>query len=143
MRPVLSVADEPEAVRRAYGETRFGCLCLQARRMVERGVRVVTVNLFDQLTGQVTWDCHGRSPSAPSTLYDYRDKLCPEFDRALSALLDDLQQRGLLEETLVTAVGEFGRTPRVNGHGGRDHWPGVWSAIMAGGGVRGGNVIGE
>ena len=68
--------------------------------------------------------------------------LCPQFDRAFSALLDDLDQRGLLSETLVVVVGEFGRTPRVNEWGGRDHWPGVWSALVAGGGVRGGQVIG-
>ncbi len=138
----ISIGDEPEPVRRAYGDTRFGRLCLKARQLVECGVRVVTVNLFDSLAGQVTWDCHGRSPSAPSTLYDYRDGLCPKFDSALSALLDDLKQRGMLDDTLVVATGEFGRTPRVNSNGGRDHWPGVWSALVAGGGVRGGQVVG-
>ena len=138
----ISIDDEPEPVRRAYGDTRFGKLCLKARQLVECGVRVVTVNLFDSLVGQVTWDCHGRSPSAPSTLYDYRDELCPKFDSALSALLDDLKQRGMLDDTLVIATGEFGRTPQVNQNGGRDHWPGVWSALVAGGGVRGGQVIG-
>lgn len=140
--PIAPVAGEPESVRRAYGETRFGRLLLQARQLIECGVRCVTVNLFSSLTNQVTWDCHGRKPWAPATLFDYRDTLCPQFDRACSALLDDLQRRGLLDETLVVAVGEFGRTPRVNEHGGRDHWPGVWSALVAGGGVQGGQVIG-
>jgi uncharacterized protein (DUF1501 family) len=117
---------EPESVRRAYGNTRFGSLCLAARQMVECGVRAVTVNLFDSLANEVTWDCHGRKPSSPGSLYDYRDTLCPQFDRALSALIDDLEQRGLLDETLIVAAGEFGRTPRINHSGGRDHWPPGW-----------------
>ena len=137
-----AVFDEPESVRRAYGNTRFGRLCLAARQMVECGVRAVTVNLFDSLANQVTWDCHGRKPSSPGSLYDYRDTLCPQFDRALAALIDDLEQRGLLHETLIVAAGEFGRTPRINHSGGRDHWPHVWSGLLAGGGVAGGQVIG-
>ena len=135
-------AEEPEPIRRAYGETRFGRLCLRARQLVEAGVRCVTVNLFDSLAGQPTWDCHARGPSSPGTLYDYRDTLGPQFDRACSALLDDLHDRGLLSDTLVVAAGEFGRTPRINEFGGRDHWTGVWSALVAGAGVRGGQVIG-
>lgn len=134
--------DEPDSVLRAYGEYRAGRLCLRARQLVEAGVRVVTVNLFDALVGVQTWDCHGRNTAVPTTLYDYRDTLCPQFDRAASALLDDLAQRGLLDDTLVVATGEFGRSPRINPHSGRDHWPGVWSALLAGGGVRGGQVIG-
>jgi uncharacterized protein (DUF1501 family) len=77
-----------------------------------------------------------------STLDDYRRTLCPTFDLAFAALLDDLHQRGMLQETLVLALGEFGRTPRLNANGGRDHWPGCWSIVLAGGGVRGGQVIG-
>ena len=138
----VPVRDEPESILREYGRTRFGGLCLQARQLIECGVRCVTVNLFDTLAGQTTWDCHARGPSAPSNLFDYRDSLGPQFDRAFSALLDDLERRGLLADTLVVAVGEFGRTPRVNEFGGRDHWPGVWSALLAGGGVPGGQVIG-
>lgn len=137
------LADETDKTQTAYGRTRFGRLCLQARKLVECGVRCVTVNLFDTLAGQPTWDCHGRNLSNPCTLFDYRDRLGPEFDRAFSALLDDLEQRGLLADTLVIAVGEFGRTPRVNAGGGRDHWPGVWSALVAGGGVEGGRTIGQ
>ena len=134
--------DEPDSIVREYGQTRFGRLCLQARQLVECGVRCVTVNLFETLAGQTTWDCHARGPSAPANLFDYRDTLGPQFDRALSALLDDLERRGRQAQTLVVAVGEFGRTPYVNEFGGRDHWPGVWSALVAGGGVQGGQVIG-
>ncbi len=133
---------EPEYSRRAYGDSPFGRTCLAARRLVEQGVRFVTVNMFDTLAGRITWDCHANDSWAPTTLSDYRNSLCPDFDRALSALLDDLAQRGLLEETLVVAAGEFGRTPRINERGGRDHWPGVWSVLLAGGGIVGGQVLG-
>lgn len=137
-----NASGEPEHVRRLYGDTEFGQSCLMARRLVERGVRFVTVNMFDRLDNRVTWDCHANDHWSPGGLYDYRDTICPDFDRGLSALLDDLAQRGLLQETLVVAVGEFGRTPRVNDRGGRDHWPGVWSAVLAGGGIPGGTVVG-
>lgn len=138
-----SLLDESEPTRRAYGDTRCGRLCLKARQLVECGVRTVTVNMFDRLSGQLTWDCHGRAPWGSGTLYDYRDELGPTFDRAMAALLDDLANRGLLDDTLVVATGEFGRTPYINEHGGRDHWPGVWSGLLAGGGVAGGTVIGR
>jgi hypothetical protein len=134
---------EPEQLRRSYGDSEFGRSCLSARRLVEQGVRFVTVNMFDSLMGRVTWDCHANSNWAPGTFSDYRNSLCPDFDRVLSTLLDDLEQRGLLKETLVVAAGEFGRTPRINSQGGRDHWPGVWSALLAGGGIAGGQVLGE
>jgi hypothetical protein len=133
---------EPEAYRRRYGESDFGRSFLAARRLVEHGVRYVTVNMFDSLPGRVTWDCHANRSWAPATLADYRNELCPDFDRVLSTLLDDLEQRGLLNETLVVAAGEFGRTPRINDQGGRDHWPGVWSVLLAGGGIAGGQVLG-
>ena len=136
----LDVEAEPERLLRAYGPSRFGRSCLLARRLVESGVRVVTVNMFDTVFDEVTWDCHGSRPF--STLDDYRRRLLPTFDRAFSALLDDLGARGLLDATMVAAVGEFGRTPKLNAAGGRDHWPGVWSVALAGGGVRGGQVIG-
>jgi uncharacterized protein (DUF1501 family) len=142
---MLSAANwmaEPEAYRRRYGESEFGRSFLAARRLVEQGVRYVTVNMFDSLAGRVTWDCHAIESWAPATLADYRNLLCPDFDRALSTLLDDLDERGLLQETLVVAAGEFGRTPRINAQGGRDHWPGVWSVLMAGGGISGGQVLG-
>jgi uncharacterized protein (DUF1501 family) len=114
---------------------------LLARRLVEAGVRVVTVNMFDTVFNQITWDCHGAAPF--STLDDYARMLLPEFDRTFSALIDDLDRRGRLQNTLVVAAGEFGRAPRLNSAGGRDHWPGVWSIAMAGAGIRGGQVVGR
>lgn len=133
---------EPDPIRRAYGENHFGRLLLQSRQLLEQGARCVTVNLFDTLHQRITWDCHGDVQCAPGTVFDYRDTLCPQFDRALSALMDDLRDRGLLNDTLIVATGEFGRTPQINEHSGRDHWPGCWSALVAGGGVTGGAVIG-
>ncbi len=131
---------EPEPLRDAYGRTTLGQSCLLARRLVEAGVRVVVINMFMSVFDHVSWDCHGASPF--STLSDYAQLLLPAFDHAFSALIDDLDQRGRLESTLVIAAGEFGRTPRLNAAGGRDHWPGVWSVALAGGGVQGGRVVG-
>ena len=131
---------EDNRIRDEYGRTSFGQTCLLARRLVEGGVHVVTVNMFETVFNRITWDCHGRAPF--STLDDYARVLLPEFDRAFSALIDDLECRGRLDSTLVIAAGEFGRTPRINSAGGRDHWPGVWSIALAGGGVRGGQVLG-
>jgi uncharacterized protein (DUF1501 family) len=131
---------ERPSVREAYGRTRFGQSCLLARRLVESGVRVVVVNMFETVFGTSSWDAHGSGPF--STLADYGRDLLPAFDRAFSALVDDLESRGLLGSTLVVASGEFGRTPKLNAQGGRDHWPGAFSALMAGGGTVGGRVIG-
>ena len=132
----------PQADRERYGKTAFGAACLRSRQLVEAGTRTVVVNMFETVYDRVTWDCHAGPHSLSSTLDDYRRTLCPTFDRACATLLDDLQQRGMLAETLVVAMGELGRTPRLNGQGGRDHWPGCWSILLAGGGVRGGQVIG-
>lgn len=136
----VDLSDEPALIRESYGPTRFGRNCLLARRLVESGARVVTVNMYEGVFNQVSWDCHGARPF--STLNDYATEVLPTLDQAFSALLDDLDQRGLLDSTLVVATGEFGRTPRLNASGGRDHWPGVWSAVLAGGGTSGGQVIG-
>jgi len=125
-----------------YGKNSFGQACLTARCLVERGVRLVTVNMFDTVFGRLTWDCHADGGALGTTLNDYRDTVCPMFDRAYATLLDDLHQRGMLESTLVAAMGEFGRTPRLNAQGGRDHWPSAWSVLFAGAGVRGGQVLG-
>jgi uncharacterized protein (DUF1501 family) len=125
-----------------YGRTVFGAHCLRARQLIESGVRSVVVNMFDTLYDRVTWDCHADRRCLASTLDDYRRTLCPTLDRACAALIDDLHQRGMLASTLVVAAGEFGRTPYLNHNGGREHWPGVWSVLVAGGGVRGGQVIG-
>jgi hypothetical protein len=128
--------------RGRYGLNTFGQSCLLARRLVENGVRLVTVNMFDTVFNEVTWDCHADGGSLATTLDDYKRTLCPMFDKAYTALVDDLTQRGLLDDTLVVAMGEFGRTPQMNLRGGRDHWPSCWTVLFAGGGVRGGQVIG-
>ena len=134
---------EADGARARYGSNTFGQSCLLARRLVESGVRLVTVNMFDTVFNQVTWDCHADGGSLASSLDDYADLLCPMFDTAYTALLEDLAQRGMLEKTLVVALGEFGRTPQLNPRGGRDHWPGVWTVLFAGGCIRGGQVIGS
>jgi uncharacterized protein (DUF1501 family) len=139
----FDLSAEPESIRDRYGRNQFGQSCLLARRLVQHGVRLVTVNMFDTVFGQITWDCHANGGDLSSTLEDYRDILGPMFDRAYTALLDDLLADGLLDSTLVAAMGEFGRTPRLNNRGGRDHWPSVWSVILAGGGVRGGQIVGS
>jgi uncharacterized protein (DUF1501 family) len=139
----LDVAAESEGLRARYGRNTFGQSCLLARRLVEAGVRLVTVNMFDTVFNEITWDCHADGGALATTLDDYRDILCPMFDAACASLLEDLHQRGLLDRTLVVAMGEFGRTPHLNPRGGRDHWPGCWSVLLAGGGVRGGRVIGS
>jgi hypothetical protein len=141
-RQAFALNQEKPGVRDRYGRDTFGQSCLLARRLVEHGVGLVTVNMFDTVFNEVTWDCHADGGSLATTLDDYRDTLCPQFDRAYSALLEDLCQRGRLDSTLVLAVGEFGRTPYLNPRGGRDHWPGCWTALLAGGGVRGGQVVG-
>jgi uncharacterized protein (DUF1501 family) len=138
----FDLAAEPEAVRARYGWTTFGQSCLLARRLVQHGVRLVTVNMFDTVFGKITWDCHANGGDLNTTLDDYRDTLCPMLDMAYTALLDDLTSLGLLDNTLVLCLGEFGRTPKLNNRNGRDHWPSVWSGLMAGAGVRGGQVIG-
>ncbi len=139
----FDLSDERPDLGERYGRSTFGQSCLLARRLVESGVRLVTVNMFESVFDTVTWDCHADGGSLGTTLDDYRDTLCPMFDRSYTALLDDLAQRGLLETTLVLAMGEFGRTPHLNPRGGRDHWPACWSVLFAGAGVRGGQVIGS
>ena len=139
---VHNLASESAATRLKYGSSEFGRNCLAARRLIERGVPFVTINMFDSLVNRVTWDCHAAGTESPTRLQDYRDTVCPQFDIGLSALLEDLHVRGLLDSTLVVAVGEFGRTPKLNRQGGRDHWTGVWSALLAGCGFPGGQVLG-
>ena len=128
-------------VRAKYGPTRFGHHCFRARRMVESGTRFVTVNMFDTVFDEMTWDIHGWRPFSPISCY--RDVVGPTYDMAYSALLDDLSQRGLLDTTLVVSMGEFGRTPKINPSGGRDHWPHCFTIQLAGGGIRGGEVYGS
>ncbi len=139
----FDIAQEKDDARARYGRNTFGQSCLLARRLVEHGVRFVTVNMFDTVFNEITWDCHADGGSLAVRLDDYKETLCPMFDLAYTALLEDLKQRGMLENTLVVAMGEFGRTPQLNPRGGRDHWPGVWSVLFAGAGVKGGQVIGS
>jgi hypothetical protein len=134
--------DQPVALRERYGDSDAGRQFLQARQLVERGVRFVTVNMFDRLEHQVSWDAHADGGASPGTLFDYRDSIGPQFDRACVGLLDDLQERGLLDDTLVVCVGEFGRTPHPNENGGRDHWTAAFSGLLAGCGLPPGAVIG-
>ena len=139
----FDITGEKPDLRARYGRNTFGQNCLLARRLIERGVRLVTVNMFDTVFNEITWDCHADGGSLAVNLDDYKNTLCPLFDAAYTALLEDLAQRGMLDNTLVLAMGEFGRTPLLNARGGRDHWPGVWSVLFAGAGVWGGQVIGS
>jgi hypothetical protein len=125
----FDLKDEPASSLAAYGDSKFGRGCLMARRLVQVGVPYVEVTLDG-------WDTHQDN-------FDRVGALCKDLDPAMSALLDDLAQRGLLDSTLVVWMGEFGRTPKINGTDGRDHYPGVWSAVVAGGGVKGGTVVGQ
>ncbi len=143
----FDLAEEPVEVRERYGLNPHGQSVLQARRLVERGVPLVTV--FWPSDGiknvSVYWDTHNRN------FVDLRERLMPPADQAFSALLDDLQERNMLDETLIVWTGEFGRTPRVGqrnsdagaGRDGRDHWPGCFTSVLAGGGIRGGVVYGS
>src|ERR1700680_1625446 len=139
-REAFELHREPEDVRNRYGMNRFGQSCLLARRLIEAGVRFVTVNMFETVFDEITWDIHGSKPFSPISCY--RDLVGPMFDMAYSSLLEELHDRGLLDETMVLAMGEFGRTPKVNPAGGRDHWPQCWTVLMAGGGIKGGQVVG-
>jgi uncharacterized protein (DUF1501 family) len=114
--PLLRHCDVAESARTCerYGLNPFGQSCLNARTLVEAGVRLVTVNMFDTVYDKITWDCHADGGSLATTFDDYANYLCPMFDQAYTALLEDLKQRGLLEKTLVVAMGEFGRTPVIN-----------------------------
>ena len=134
--------DDPALQR--YGRTEFGRNCQEAVHLVQAGTRFIEIQMFPfPLYDTLTWDCHANEADLPTTLDDYRTTICPMFDQTVSALIDDLATRGLLQKTLVVCAGEFGRSPKLNPRGGRDHWTGVFSAIFAGGGVRGGQVIGS
>lgn len=140
-RQAFHLEDEPDLVRERYGRNPFGQSVLLARRLVEAGVRFVTVNWprvpGDRGVDNPIWDTHARN-------FDrMEDCLAPQFDVGFTALLDDLTERGMLDETLVIAVGEFGRTPRVNANAGRDHWGSVFSCVLAGAGISGGQVYGS
>jgi hypothetical protein len=140
-REAFALEKEPTAVRDRYGRTRFGQSCLLARRLIEAGVRFVTVNMFETVFSEVTWDIHGSRPF--TDIQQMAEQVVPNFDQGYTALLEDLHDRGLLKTTVVCAFGEFGRTPKINPAGGRDHHPGVWTVLMGGGPIKGGQVVGE
>ena len=125
----FDIQREPETLREEYGMTSLGQCCLLGRRMVEAGCRFVSIE-----NGH--WDTHRKNT------YSLRELLCPAFDQAIPTLLNDLEQRGILESTLVVITTEFGRTPRINQLAGRDHWPNAFSVALAGGGIKTGQVIG-
>ena len=139
-RRAFRLDEEPEASRDRYGKTPFGQGVLLARRLVEAGVRLVQVNWNrgpEEPPENPCWDSHVKESAR------LKEVLVPPMDRAYSALLEDLDRRGLLEETLVVCMAEFGRSPRLDGNGGRAHWGSVFSVSLAGGGVRGGQVYGS
>lgn len=139
-REAFDLSREPKQVRERYGMNRFGQCCLLARRLVENGVRFVTINTFLTVFDEITWDIHGSKPF--TSIEGMKDIVCPMYDQAYSALIEDLVERGMLDDTLVTTLSEFGRTPKVNPAGGRDHWPQCFTCSFAGGGVKGGRVVG-
>jgi uncharacterized protein (DUF1501 family) len=135
LRASFDMSLEPAATRDRYGRHLFGQSTLLARRLVEEGVNCVAVFNGERNGQDVNWDSH-------VNLFPRHKQLIPPMDQAISALLDDLADRGLLESTLIVSIAEFGRTPKVNGSAGRDHWPDCYTVCFAGGGVRGGTVYG-
>ncbi len=125
----FNLDDEARTLRDGYGAGAFGQGCLLARRLVERGVSFVEVSLDG-------WDTHANN-------FERVQDLSQQLDRGMASLITDLRDRGLLQDTLIVCQGEFGRTPRINGQSGRDHWPSTWSVALAGAGIRGGQVVGS
>lgn len=132
VREAFDLSAESDKTKEAYGKHKFGQSVLLARRLVEAGSRFVTAAGY----AHNVWDTHGNND------VKHRDELVPPMDKALSALMEDLDQRGLLETTIVMVMGEFGRTPHLNPNHGRDHWPECWSVALGGGGIRGGQIVG-
>jgi hypothetical protein len=143
VREAFALDREPACVRDRYGRTLFGNALLLGRRMVERGVRFVNVSWdnmrerFSPPASYYVWDTHERNFPI------LKENHLPHLDETFSALMQDLEQRGLLDETLIVMMGEMGRTPRINAQGGRDHWTFCYSVLLAGAGIRGGSVYGE
>jgi hypothetical protein len=140
-REAFDLSKEPASVRDRYGRTRFGQCCLLARRLVESGVRFITINTFLTVFDEITWDIHGSKPF--TSIEGMKNDVAPMYDQAYSALITDLAEQGMLDRTMVCNLAEFGRTPRVNPAGGRDHWPQFFTTYFAGGGVQGGQVVGR
>lgn len=141
-RQAFDLTRESDTLKQRYGLTRFGQSCLLGRRLVEAGVPFVQVNWSDHVeaeedAGDGGWDHHYRN------FQIMQDRHAPWLDQAVSALIDDLRERGLFDSTLVLVVGEFGRSPKINDKAGRDHWEHCYSGLLFGGGVRGGQVVGS
>jgi Protein of unknown function (DUF1501) len=132
----FDLAEETGKLRDRYGRSLFGQGCLLARRLVERGVPFVEVTLNNAPGAPIGWDTHGQN-------FEQVKNLCAVLDPAWAALLEDLDERGLLDTTLVVWMGEFGRTPRINPQQGRDHFPNAWSTVLCGGGIKGGTIHGK
>lgn len=132
----FDLTKESDSVREAYGRNRFGQGCLLARRLVERGVPFVEVSLGSFGNGSLGWDSHRNN-------FETVKNLSQELDAGWANLMHDLKERGLLEQTTILWMGEFGRTPKINQAGGRDHYPNAWTCVMAGGGIQGGQVYGR
>lgn len=132
---LFSLDDEPANVRERYGKNRFGQAMLLARRLTEAGVSLVAIH-FNEMTICDGWDTHSKNFEALQT------ELLPYLDQGMSALIEDLRERGRYDETLVACLGEFGRTPKINTNAGRDHWGDCSTTVLAGGGIRAGQVIG-
>ena len=130
--------EEPAAIQDAYGRNTFGQGCLLARRLVEGGVPFVEVTLssVNGAMGGLEWDTHAQN-------FDAVERLCRVLDAGWATLMSDLRARGLLDSTLIVWMGEFGRTPKINESAGRDHFPNAWSTVLAGGGIKGGQLIGD
>ena len=138
VRDAFDLENERPQLRMQYGANFFGQACLMARRLVEAGTRYGQIKWYDVVAFDA-WDCHGAELPGMMRM---EQQLCPRLDQGLTAFIDDLDDRGLLDSTLVVVAGEFGRTPKINKSGARDHWPHCFSALMAGGGIPGGTIVG-
>ncbi len=138
VRETFDLARESDELRTKYGANFFGQSCLLARRLVEAGTRFVQIKWYDVVAFDA-WDTHGADLPGMRRM---EQQLCPRLDQGLATLIDDLHERGLLESTLVVVAGEFGRTPKINKNGDRDHWPHCFSVMLAGAGLPGGAVVG-
>jgi hypothetical protein len=140
-RRAFDLSREPAQLRERYGRNSYGQSCLLARRLIEAGTRMVVVRWAPDCNA--TWDTHGTIANQPPAFDVLKGTLLPQLDAGLGTMLEDLHLRGLLDETLVVVMGEFGRSPKVNPWAGRDHWPRCYSVFLAGGGVKGGHVHGK
>lgn len=132
----FNLSEETNEIREAYGKGTFGQGCLLARRLIERGVPFIEVSLTSSSTAGLGWDTHSNN-------FESVASLSAELDAGWATLMTDLRDRGLLESTTIVWMGEFGRTPQINGRAGRDHFPSAWSCVLAGGGIAGGQVYGR